>query len=102
MPSLVDKANLFRKPMGLLPLAANATMTMVRMKTLPSICCPADILVASIDRPQMVKSSWVKPGAALIAVGINRIVAPKKWEARHCLWATSRSTGRARSLQQLR
>ena len=74
---VIGRSNLFGKPMGLLLLAANATVTMAHSKTrdLPDVCRRADILVAAVGRPQMVKSDWVKPGATVIDVGINRINA---------------------------
>jgi methylenetetrahydrofolate dehydrogenase (NADP+) / methenyltetrahydrofolate cyclohydrolase len=63
------------RPIGHLLLAANATVTMAhsRTKDLPEIVARADILVAAVGRPQMVKREWVKPGATVIDVGINRI-----------------------------
>jgi methylenetetrahydrofolate dehydrogenase (NADP+)/methenyltetrahydrofolate cyclohydrolase len=63
------------RPIGHLLLAANATVTMAhsRTKDLPEIAARADILVAAVGRPQMVKREWVKPGATVIDVGINRI-----------------------------
>ena len=73
---VVGRSNLFGKPMGLLLLAANATVTMAHSKTngLASICRNADVLVAAVGRPQMVKADWVKPGATVIDVGINRMI----------------------------
>lgn len=70
--------------MGLLLLAANATVTMAHSKTkdLGSVCRNADILVAAVGRPQMVKADWVKPGATVIDVGINRVAAPDKGEGK--------------------
>lgn len=79
---VIGRSNLFGKPMGLLLLAANATVTMAhsRSKDLPGICRGADILVAAVGRPHMVKAEWVKPGATVIDVGINRVPAPEKGE----------------------
>jgi methylenetetrahydrofolate dehydrogenase (NADP+)/methenyltetrahydrofolate cyclohydrolase len=56
-------------------LAADCTVTIVHSKSrdLPGVCRRADIVVASIGRPQMVKGDWLKPGATVIDVGINRI-----------------------------
>jgi methylenetetrahydrofolate dehydrogenase (NADP+)/methenyltetrahydrofolate cyclohydrolase len=70
--------------MALLLLAANATVTVAHSKTtdLPSACRQADILVAAVGRPQMVKADWVKPGATVIDVGINRVPAPEKGEGK--------------------
>ncbi len=81
---VIGRSNLFGKPMGLLLLAANATVTMAHSKTkdLASVCRNADILVAAVGRPQMVKADWVKPGATVIDVGINRIDAPEKGEGK--------------------
>jgi methylenetetrahydrofolate dehydrogenase (NADP+)/methenyltetrahydrofolate cyclohydrolase len=81
---VVGRSNLFGKPMGLLLLAANATVTMAHSKTmdLASVCRNADILVAAVGRPQMVKADWVKPGATVIDVGINRVPAPDKGEGK--------------------
>ncbi|TWF53391.1 bifunctional methylenetetrahydrofolate dehydrogenase/methenyltetrahydrofolate cyclohydrolase FolD [Neorhizobium alkalisoli] len=81
---VIGRSNLFGKPMGLLLLAANATVTMAHSKTtdLASVCRQADILVAAVGRPQMVKADWVKPGATVIDVGINRIDAPEKGEGK--------------------
>jgi methylenetetrahydrofolate dehydrogenase (NADP+)/methenyltetrahydrofolate cyclohydrolase len=65
-------------------LAANATVTVAHSKTkdLPAVCRNADILVAAVGRPEMVKADWVKPGATVIDVGINRIPAPEKGEGK--------------------
>lgn len=81
---VIGRSNLFGKPMGLLLLAANATVTMAhsRTKDLASVCRQADILVAAVGRPFMVKRDWVKPGATIIDVGINRIDAPEKGEGK--------------------
>lgn len=81
---VVGRSNLFGKPMGQLLLAANATVTMAhsRTKDLAAVCRNADILVAAVGRPQMVKAEWVKPGATVIDVGINRIDAPEKGEGK--------------------
>jgi methylenetetrahydrofolate dehydrogenase (NADP+)/methenyltetrahydrofolate cyclohydrolase len=81
---VIGRSNLFGKPMGLLLLAANATVTMAHSKTkdLDSVCRSADILVAAVGRAQMVKADWVKPGATIIDVGINRVPAPDKGEGK--------------------
>ena len=81
---VIGRSNLFGKPMGLLLLAANATVTMAHSKTrdLASVCRNADILIAAVGRPQMVKADWVKPGATVIDVGINRVPAPDKGEGK--------------------
>lgn len=81
---VIGRSNLFGKPMAQLLLAANATVTIAhsRTKNLPGVCRTADILVAAVGRPQMVKAEWVKPGATVIDVGINRIAAPDKGEGK--------------------
>jgi methylenetetrahydrofolate dehydrogenase (NADP+)/methenyltetrahydrofolate cyclohydrolase len=65
------------KPMALLLVSkvANATVTIAhsRSKDLPALCRRADILVAAVGRPEMVKADWVKEGAVVIDVGINRV-----------------------------
>jgi methylenetetrahydrofolate dehydrogenase (NADP+)/methenyltetrahydrofolate cyclohydrolase len=59
---------------------SNATVTIAhsRSRDLPAICRRADILVAAVGRPEMVKADWVKPGAVVIDVGINRVADPSK------------------------
>lgn len=81
---VIGRSNIVGKPMFNLLLAANATVTVAhsRTKDLPAIACTADILVAAVGRPQMVKGDWVKPGATVIDVGINRIPAPERGEGR--------------------
>ena len=81
---VIGRSNLFGKPMGQLLLNANATVTMAhsRTKDLASVCRGADILVAAVGRAEMVKADWVKPGATVIDVGINRIAAPEKGEGK--------------------
>jgi methylenetetrahydrofolate dehydrogenase (NADP+) / methenyltetrahydrofolate cyclohydrolase len=81
---VIGRSNLFGKPMAQLLLNANATVTIAhsRTKDLPTLCRTADILVAAVGRPQMVKGDWVKPGATVIDVGINRIPAPEKGEGK--------------------
>lgn len=74
---VIGRSLLFGKPAAQLLLAANATVTMAHSKTrdLPGHCRRADILVAAIGKPEFVKASWVKPGATVIDVGINRVDA---------------------------
>ncbi|AYM56233.1 bifunctional methylenetetrahydrofolate dehydrogenase/methenyltetrahydrofolate cyclohydrolase [Agrobacterium fabrum] len=81
---VIGRSNLFGKPMGQLLLNANATITMAhsRTKDLATVCKTADILVAAVGRAAMVKGDWVKPGATVIDVGINRIAAPEKGEGK--------------------
>ncbi|GAB4357351.1 MAG: bifunctional methylenetetrahydrofolate dehydrogenase/methenyltetrahydrofolate cyclohydrolase FolD [Oricola sp.] len=76
---VVGRSNIVGKPMASLLLAANATVTIAHSRTrdLPAVCRGADILVAAVGRPLMVKGDWVKPGACVIDVGINRVDAPE-------------------------
>ncbi|RLP22943.1 bifunctional methylenetetrahydrofolate dehydrogenase/methenyltetrahydrofolate cyclohydrolase FolD [Mesorhizobium sp. YM1C-6-2] len=81
---VVGRSNIVGKPMANLLLAANCTVTIAhsRTKDLPALARTADILVAAVGRPEMVKGDWVKPGATVIDVGINRIPAPEKGEGK--------------------
>ena len=74
---VIGRSLLFGKPAAQLLLAANATVTMAHSKTrdLPALARRADILVAAIGKPEFVRGDWVKPGATVIDVGINRIDA---------------------------
>jgi methylenetetrahydrofolate dehydrogenase (NADP+)/methenyltetrahydrofolate cyclohydrolase len=74
---VIGRSLLFGKPAAQLLLAANATVTMAHSKTrdLPALARRADILVVAIGRPNFVQSDWIKPGAVVLDVGINRIVA---------------------------
>lgn len=71
---VIGRSTIVGKPMALMLLERNATVTVChsRTKDLPSVCRAADILVAAVGRPLMVTSEYVKPGAAVIDVGINR------------------------------
>jgi len=71
---VVGRSNLFGKPMAQLLLGANATVTMCHSRTrdLPEVCRRADVLIAAVGRAQTVKADWVKPGATVIDVGMNR------------------------------
>ncbi|NTJ33804.1 bifunctional methylenetetrahydrofolate dehydrogenase/methenyltetrahydrofolate cyclohydrolase FolD [Agrobacterium rhizogenes] len=81
---VIGRSNLFGKPMAQLLLNANATVTTAhsRTKDLPTVARTADILVAAVGQPQMVKADWIKPGATVIDVGINRIAAPERGEGK--------------------
>ncbi|MHC5232370.1 bifunctional methylenetetrahydrofolate dehydrogenase/methenyltetrahydrofolate cyclohydrolase FolD [Brucella sp. LJL56] len=81
---VIGRSNIVGKPMFNLLLAANATVTVAHSRTrdLPAIARTADILVAAVGRTQMVKGDWVKPGATVIDVGINRIPAPERGEGK--------------------
>jgi len=79
---VIGRSMIVGKPMALLLVSkkSNATVTIAhsRSKDLPGICRRADILVAAVGRPEMVKADWVKPGAVVIDVGINRVEDPSK------------------------
>ncbi|UVO54992.1 bifunctional methylenetetrahydrofolate dehydrogenase/methenyltetrahydrofolate cyclohydrolase FolD [Sphingomonas sp. SUN039] len=72
---VVGRSNIVGKPMAQLLLGANATVTVAHSKSrdLPALCRRADILVAAVGRPGMIRGDWVKPGATVIDVGINRV-----------------------------
>ncbi len=71
---VIGRSNIVGKPMAQLLLGDSATVTVAhsRTKDLPSVCQKADIIVAAVGRPMMVKANWIKPGATVIDVGINR------------------------------
>jgi methylenetetrahydrofolate dehydrogenase (NADP+) / methenyltetrahydrofolate cyclohydrolase len=72
---VVGRSNIVGKPMAQLLLAESCTVTIAhsRTKDLPTFCRRADILVAAVGRPEMIRGDWVKPGAIVIDVGINRV-----------------------------
>ncbi|HWA62442.1 MAG TPA: bifunctional methylenetetrahydrofolate dehydrogenase/methenyltetrahydrofolate cyclohydrolase FolD [Caulobacteraceae bacterium] len=72
---VVGRSILVGRPMAQLLLIDDCTVTIAHSKTrdLPAICRQADILVAAVGRPQMIKADWIKPGATVIDVGINRV-----------------------------
>lgn len=72
---VIGRSNIVGKPMASLLLQANATVTIAhsRTKDLSKVVAGADIVVAAVGRPEMVKADWVKPGAIVIDVGINRV-----------------------------
>ena len=72
---VIGRSNIVGKPMALLLLQQSCTVTIVhsRTKNIEGLCQQADILVAAVGRPHFVKADWVKPGAVVIDVGINRI-----------------------------
>jgi methylenetetrahydrofolate dehydrogenase (NADP+)/methenyltetrahydrofolate cyclohydrolase len=72
---VIGRSNLFGKPMGQLLLERSATVTIChsRTKDLAGTCARADVLIAAVGRPRMVDASFVKPGAVVIDVGINRV-----------------------------
>lgn len=71
---VVGRSDLVGKPVAALLLAENATVTICHSRTrnLPEVCRRADVLIAAVGRPEMVAGDWIKPGAAVIDVGINR------------------------------
>ena len=71
---VVGRSNIVGKPMAMLLLAANATVTIAHSRTrdLPAVCREADVLVVAVGRARMVGVNWVKPGAVVIDVGMNR------------------------------
>lgn len=81
---VVGRSNLVGKPMAQLLLRSSCTVTIAHSRTreIEALCREADILVAAVGRPKMVTGSWVKPGATVIDVGINRIPAPEKGEGK--------------------
>ena len=81
---VIGRSNLVGKPVAQLLLKENCTVSMAHSRTadLPAMCRQADILVAAVGIPEMVKGDWVKPGACVIDVGINRIPAPEKGEGK--------------------
>ena len=72
---IVGRSNIVGKPMAQLLLGESCTVTIAHSKTrdLPGLCRTADILVAAVGRPEMIKGDWIKPGATVIDVGINRV-----------------------------
>src|SRR6185437_5955819 len=72
---VIGRSNIVGKPVAQLLLAENATVTVAHSKTrdLPAVCRRADLLIAAIGRPEMIRGDWIKPGATVIDVGINRV-----------------------------
>ncbi len=72
---VIGRSNIVGKPVAQLLLAENATVTIAHSKTLdlPAVCRRADLLIAAMGRPEMVRGEWIKPGATVIDVGINRV-----------------------------
>ena len=81
---VIGRSNLVGKPVAQLLLKENCTVTIAHSRShdLPAIAREADILVAAVGRPNMVKRDWVKKGAIVIDVGINRVPAPEKGEGK--------------------
>ncbi len=81
---VVGRSNIVGKPMAQLLLARHCTVTMAHSRTrdLADVCRGADILVAAVGRPRMIEGGWIKPGAVVIDVGINRIPAEEEGKTR--------------------
>ena len=81
---VVGRSNLVGKPIAQLLLARNCTVTIAHSRTreLPAVARRADVLVAAVGRPEMVRGDWIKPGAIVIDVGVNRVAAPEKGEGK--------------------
>jgi len=81
---VVGRSNIVGKPMAQLLIAESCTVTVAHSKTrdLPALCRTADILVAAVGRPEMVRGDWVKEGAVVIDVGINRVEVEGQEKAR--------------------
>lgn len=81
---VVGRSNIVGKPMASLLLRDSCTVTIAhsRTKDIEAVCRQADIVIAAVGRPQMVTGDWIKPGATVIDVGINRIPAPEKGEGK--------------------
>ena len=81
---VVGRSNIVGKPMASLLLQENCTVSICHSRTrdLPGLCRTADILVVAVGRPDFVKGSWIKPGATVIDVGINRVPAPDLGEGK--------------------
>jgi len=84
---VVGRSNIVGKPMAQLLLRDSCTVTIAHSRTrdIEAVCRRADILVAAVGRPRMITGDWVRPGATVIDVGINRIPAPEKGEGKHQL-----------------
>lgn len=81
---IVGRSNLVGKPMAQLLLRENCTVTVAHSRTrdLPALVRRADIVVAAVGRPGMIEGDWIKPGATVIDVGINRVPAPERGEGK--------------------
>ena len=81
---IVGRSNLVGKPMAQLLLRENCTVTVAHSRTrnLAEVVRRADIVVAAVGRPKMIKGDWIKPGATVIDVGINRVPAPERGEGK--------------------
>ena len=82
--TVIGRSNIVGKPMFNLLLSENCTVTVVHSKTknIEEICKTSDIIVAAVGRPNFVKSSWIKKGAVIIDVGINRVIIEENGETK--------------------
>ena len=81
---VIGRSNIVGKPMAQLLLARDCTVTLAHSRTrdLKEVARRADVLVAAVGRPEMVRGDWIKPGAVVIDVGVNRLPAPEKGEGK--------------------
>jgi methylenetetrahydrofolate dehydrogenase (NADP+)/methenyltetrahydrofolate cyclohydrolase len=81
---VVGRSNMVGKPMAALLLRENCTVTLAHSRThdLPAVVRQADIVIAAVGRPKLIQGGWIKPGATVIDVGINRIPAPERGEGK--------------------
>jgi methylenetetrahydrofolate dehydrogenase (NADP+)/methenyltetrahydrofolate cyclohydrolase len=77
--AIVGRSNIVGKPMAALLLGADCTVTVAHSRTrdLPEVCRRADILVAAVGRAELIRGGWIRPGATVIDVGINRVAGPE-------------------------
>ena len=77
---IIGRSNIVGKPMAQLLLDANCTVTVCHSRTrnLPAVCRRGDILIAAVGCPEMIRGDWIKPGAVVIDIGINRIPKPSE------------------------
>ncbi|MBN2556176.1 MAG: bifunctional methylenetetrahydrofolate dehydrogenase/methenyltetrahydrofolate cyclohydrolase FolD [Anaerolineales bacterium] len=77
---VVGRSNIVGMPAALLLIKENATVTVCHSRTidLPAVCREADVLIAAIGRPEMIRGDWIKPGAYVIDVGVNRVEDPSR------------------------
>jgi methylenetetrahydrofolate dehydrogenase (NADP+)/methenyltetrahydrofolate cyclohydrolase len=81
---VVGRSNMVGKPMAALLLREDCTVTLAHSRThdLPAVVRQADIVIAAVGRPKLIQGGWIKPGATVIDVGINRIPAPERGEGK--------------------
>ena len=92
---VLGRSNIVGKPMGALLLRESCTVTIAHSRTrdLAETCRRADILVAAVGRPRMIPGDWIKPGATVIDVGINRVPAPERGEGKTRLTGDAHCAG---------